>query len=92
MAFKIPYLYDYVTKLCRAQAEVILNHVNPKLRGIEQGETRHEKYRDIFRAIDEFTALRFTVTGAPPAARRIRILPMTQHALRPITFGMKENN
>jgi hypothetical protein len=26
-AFKIPYVYDYVTKLCRTQAEVILNHV-----------------------------------------------------------------
>jgi hypothetical protein len=33
----------------------------------------------------EFTALRFTAAGAPPAARRIQILPMNQ----PITFGMK---
>jgi hypothetical protein len=23
MAFKIPYVYDYITKLCRQQAEVI---------------------------------------------------------------------
>jgi hypothetical protein len=30
MAFKIPYVYDYITKLRRTQAEVILNHVNPK--------------------------------------------------------------
>jgi hypothetical protein len=25
--FRIPYVYDYITKLCRTQAEVILNHV-----------------------------------------------------------------
>jgi hypothetical protein len=34
MAFKPPYVYVYVTKLCRTQAEVILNHVNPIVRGI----------------------------------------------------------
>jgi hypothetical protein len=28
VAFKIPYMYDYITKLCRTQAEVIVNHVN----------------------------------------------------------------
>jgi hypothetical protein len=39
-----------------------------------------EIYRDIFKAIDEFTALRFTVTGASPAAKRTQILPITQHA------------
>jgi hypothetical protein len=27
----IPYLYDYINKLCRAQAKVILNHVNAML-------------------------------------------------------------
>jgi hypothetical protein len=37
-------------------------------------------YRDIFIAIDEFTALRFTVTDASPAAKGTQILPMTQHA------------
>jgi hypothetical protein len=25
-AFQIPYVYDYVTKVCRQQAEVIQNH------------------------------------------------------------------
>jgi hypothetical protein len=29
LAFTIPYVYDYITKLCRRQAEVILNHENP---------------------------------------------------------------
>jgi hypothetical protein len=45
MAFKIPYVYDYIIKLCRTQAEVILNHVNLNVRGIGQGEARHKKYK-----------------------------------------------
>jgi hypothetical protein len=45
VAFKIPYVCDYITKLCRTQAEVILNHVNPNVRVIGQRETRHRKYR-----------------------------------------------
>jgi hypothetical protein len=45
VAFKIPYVYDYITKLCRAQAEVILNHRNPILHGIGQGEAMHRKYK-----------------------------------------------
>jgi hypothetical protein len=28
LAFKMPYLYDYLSKLCRTQAEVIVNHGN----------------------------------------------------------------
>jgi hypothetical protein len=45
MAFNIPYLYDYVTKLCRTEAEVILNRRNPNVYGIGQGEARHRKYK-----------------------------------------------
>jgi hypothetical protein len=41
---------------------------------------KYQKYRNIFKALDEFTGLRFTATGASPAAKRTRILPMTQHA------------
>jgi hypothetical protein len=41
VTFKIPYVYDYITKLCRTQAEAILNHVNPNVRGIRQVEARH---------------------------------------------------
>jgi hypothetical protein len=43
MAFKITYVYDYIIKLCRTQAEVILYHVNPNVRGIGEGEPRHRK-------------------------------------------------
>jgi hypothetical protein len=47
LAFKIPYVYDYITKLCRRQAEVILNYENPNVRAIGQGEPRHRKYKGL---------------------------------------------
>jgi hypothetical protein len=40
MAFKIPYVCNYITKLCRTQAEVILTHVNTNVRGTGRGEAR----------------------------------------------------
>jgi hypothetical protein len=45
VAFDIPYVYDVITKLCRQQAEVIQNHVNPNVRNIGQGEAQHRKYK-----------------------------------------------
>jgi hypothetical protein len=45
VAFKIPHVYDFITKLCRQQAEVIQNHVNPNIRNIGQGEAQHRKYK-----------------------------------------------
>jgi hypothetical protein len=45
VAFRIPYVYDYMTKLCMTQAEVVLNSVNPNVRGIGQREARHRKYK-----------------------------------------------
>jgi hypothetical protein len=45
MAFSIPYLYDYITKLCRQQAEVILNHNNENVHNTGQGGARHRKYK-----------------------------------------------
>jgi hypothetical protein len=38
-------VYDYITKLCRRQAEVIQDHKNPNVRATEQGEARHRKYK-----------------------------------------------
>jgi hypothetical protein len=32
MAFHLPYVYDYMTKLCRQQAEVNLYHNNENVR------------------------------------------------------------
>jgi hypothetical protein len=40
-AFNILYIYDYITKLCRQQAEVIQIHENTNVRHIGQGEARH---------------------------------------------------
>jgi hypothetical protein len=42
-AFSIPYIYGYITKLCKQQAEVIQNHENANVRNIGQGEARHRK-------------------------------------------------
>jgi hypothetical protein len=38
-------VYDYITKLCRQQAEVIQNHKNEHVRSIGQGEAKHRKYK-----------------------------------------------
>jgi hypothetical protein len=38
-AFKIPYVYDYITKLSRHQAEVIQNHDNENVRNNGEGAT-----------------------------------------------------
>jgi hypothetical protein len=45
LAFNIAYVYDYITKLCRRQAEVIQNHPNPNVLAIGQGEAIHRKYK-----------------------------------------------
>jgi hypothetical protein len=43
MAFEIPFGYDYITKLCREQAEVIQNQDNENVSNIGQGEANHKK-------------------------------------------------
>jgi hypothetical protein len=45
VAFQIPYVYDYITKLCRGQAEIIHNHENDNVRNIGQGETPRRKHK-----------------------------------------------
>jgi hypothetical protein len=45
IAFSLPFVYDYITKLCRTQAEVIRSHENEHVRDIGQGEARHRKYK-----------------------------------------------
>jgi hypothetical protein len=44
MAFKIPHLYDFVRKLCREQAIVVVSHENVN---ISQGEAQHRKYKGL---------------------------------------------
>jgi hypothetical protein len=43
IAFNFPYVYDYITKLCRRQTEVIRNNENEHVRGIGQDEARRRK-------------------------------------------------
>jgi hypothetical protein len=45
VAFKFPYIYDCITKLCRQQAEVIQNHENANVHNIGQGKLQHRKYK-----------------------------------------------
>jgi hypothetical protein len=45
VAFRIPYVYDYMTTLCRTQAEVILSHLNTIVPGIGQGDAMHMMYK-----------------------------------------------
>jgi hypothetical protein len=45
VAFQIPYVYDYITKLCRRQAKIVHNHENENVRNIGQGETPHRKHK-----------------------------------------------
>jgi hypothetical protein len=41
----LPYVYDYIIKLCRQQAEVIQNHENEHVSSTGEGEARHIKYK-----------------------------------------------
>jgi hypothetical protein len=43
VSLKIPYVYDFIIKSCRQQAEVIQNQHNPNVRNIGQGETQQRK-------------------------------------------------
>jgi hypothetical protein len=38
MAFMVPYIYDYIKKFCRQQAEIIQNHENGNIDDIGKGE------------------------------------------------------
>jgi methionine synthase II (cobalamin-independent) len=44
-AFKIPSVYDYITKLFRKQAEVVQKQENINVHDIGKGEARHTKYK-----------------------------------------------
>jgi hypothetical protein len=44
VAFKISYIYDFVTKQCRQQA-VIQSHKNVNVRNIGQSEAQNRKYK-----------------------------------------------
>jgi hypothetical protein len=43
VTFNIPYIYDFMTRLCREQADVIRNHKNAYIRDIVTGEAARRK-------------------------------------------------
>jgi hypothetical protein len=45
VAFKIPCVHDFITKLCKQQAEVVQNHRNTNVPNIGQSEVQHRKYK-----------------------------------------------
>jgi len=45
MAFQIPYIYDFITKTCSKQAEVVRNYDNVNVRSIGKGAAQHRKYK-----------------------------------------------
>jgi hypothetical protein len=47
VAFQIPYVHDYIIKLCRQQAEVIQNHENDRVCNIGQDKAQHRKYKRV---------------------------------------------
>jgi hypothetical protein len=47
VALQIPYVYDYIAKLWRKQAEIIYNHENENVRNIGQGGTPHRKHKQL---------------------------------------------
>jgi hypothetical protein len=44
-ASQIPYVYDYIRKLCRRQAEIIHSHENENVHNAGEGETPHIKHK-----------------------------------------------
>jgi hypothetical protein len=45
MAFRIPYMDDYIIKLYRQQAQAIQNRENTHVRNTGQGEVRRRQYK-----------------------------------------------
>jgi hypothetical protein len=51
ISFHIPYVYDYITKLCRQQAQVIQNHENMQVHNIGKGEADTENIKSLNLAV-----------------------------------------
>jgi hypothetical protein len=60
MAFKLLYIYDYTTKLCRQQTEVIQNRENADARNIGQSEPDTGNIRGLNLAAVKHTTVQMT--------------------------------
>jgi hypothetical protein len=58
--FKIPYVYDYITKLYRQQAEGLQNHHNENVRNTGQGEPDIDSIRGLNMAAVKLTTVQMT--------------------------------
>jgi hypothetical protein len=56
-ALKYQYIYDYITKLCRQQAEDIQHRENAKVRDVGQGEAQHRKQEVVKRTTVQVSRL-----------------------------------
>jgi hypothetical protein len=45
VAFRVPYIYNYITKLSRQQAEVVQNHENANVGDIGKRNARHRIFK-----------------------------------------------
>jgi hypothetical protein len=57
---KLPHLYDYITKLCRQQAEVIQNHDNKKFATLDKARPETGNMRGINLAAVNYTTVQVT--------------------------------
>jgi hypothetical protein len=60
VAFKLPHLYDYITKLCRQQAEVIRNHENEKFATLDKVRSETGNTRGLNLAAVKHTTVQVT--------------------------------
>jgi hypothetical protein len=59
VAFKVPYIYDFITKSCKQQAEVTQNHHNPSARVAGQGKHQQRKHKSFkFEGGQEYYCIR----------------------------------
>jgi hypothetical protein len=47
VAFQILHVYDFITKLCRRQAQIIHNHKNENVCNIGQDKTPHREHKKL---------------------------------------------
>jgi hypothetical protein len=76
-AFQVPYVYDYITKLCRRQAEIIHNHENEYVCNIGQGETPHRKYKSQYNMLMSPMGLRSERGCAGDARQKLKTIDPT---------------
>jgi hypothetical protein len=59
-ALNLPYVYDYITNLCRQKAEVVRNHENEHLRGIGKPQPDIKNIRGLNLAVVKLTTVLVT--------------------------------